>query len=430
MFVVISLYILAIGTGAANGDAVAREDVVLQLPAALRSFEHNDEGNLTHDGIWTYRWDARGRLALMKRSPDWLAAGNVDEALNFEYDLEGRRIYKHYRQAQEAGVTLEDLPGADTATLAVDRAHKFVYDGMSLLAERIEEASGAPNHRFYTWGPDISSVQGGSGGAGGLLAISDEKSGRTYLPIHDGRGHIMALVDGQTKETVAQFEYGPFGEPLLAKGEAKDLMLCPFGYASQYTDAESGLVYLGRRYYDPLTGRFLSREPLGDLVSLNPYAYCTNAPTEHVDVYGMRPEGATRLFNPVDPNTEARIGEYGHPEVTVTYSKMGFFKSYRETTFDRATPDEIEQMFSYKDGQWVQADMYARKAVYREYQHRAYARQMQMHERYEAIAMYYMMLPLGGLPGVAYATIEMSHQPNCRIYAKGIKFLCLNELLD
>ncbi len=49
------------------------------------------------------------------------------------------------------------------------------------------------------------------------------------------------------------------------------------------------LVFLAHpawAYYDPTTGQFLSREPLGENESLNLYTYCHNDPVNKVDVLG------------------------------------------------------------------------------------------------------------------------------------------------
>jgi RHS repeat-associated protein len=35
----------------------------------------------------------------------------------------------------------------------------------------------------------------------------------------------------------------------------------PLGYAGQYTDPNTGLVYLTARWYDPTTGQFMSVDP-------------------------------------------------------------------------------------------------------------------------------------------------------------------------
>ena len=52
----------------------------------------------------------------------------------------------------------------------------------------------------------------------------------------------------------------------------------PFGYRGEYTDAETGYVYLRARYYDPEMGRFISEDPVRD--GMNWYVYCYNNPVK------------------------------------------------------------------------------------------------------------------------------------------------------
>jgi len=70
-----------------------------------------------------------------------------------------------------------------------------------------------------------------------------------------------------------------------------------YGYVggSGYESAEGGppggpadleFIHVGARWYDPSTGRFLQRDPIGILRGLNVYAYAANQPTELVDPSG------------------------------------------------------------------------------------------------------------------------------------------------
>lgn len=56
-------------------------------------------------------------------------------------------------------------------------------------------------------------------------------------------------------------------------------------YETRPTDTETPLVLMGVRYYDPITGRFISRDPAAD--SMNDYAYCANNPVMGFDPSGM-----------------------------------------------------------------------------------------------------------------------------------------------
>ncbi|HEY0069701.1 MAG TPA: RHS repeat-associated core domain-containing protein [Chloroflexia bacterium] len=62
----------------------------------------------------------------------------------------------------------------------------------------------------------------------------------------------------------------------------------PFGYAGQYTDEESGLVYMRARYYDPATQQFISRDPSVAL-SGQPYVYAGASPLNASDPTGRFP---------------------------------------------------------------------------------------------------------------------------------------------
>jgi RHS repeat-associated protein len=74
---------------------------------------------------------------------------------------------------------------------------------------------------------------------------------------------VMALVNAADGSVAARYEYGPFGELIQATGPMAKVN--PFRFSTKYQDEETGLVYYGYRYYDPSTGRWLNRDPLGEL---------------------------------------------------------------------------------------------------------------------------------------------------------------------
>ena len=62
---------------------------------------------------------------------------------------------------------------------------------------------------------------------------------------------------------------GPFGEVVRASGPLAGVN--PFQFSTKYTDSETGLNYYGNRYYNPSTGRWISRDPIGDVEFLRNY---------------------------------------------------------------------------------------------------------------------------------------------------------------
>jgi len=77
---------------------------------------------------------------------------------------------------------------------------------------------------------------------------------------------------------------GPFGEVIRVSGSKAGQN--PFLFSTKFTDDESGLVYYGYRYYSPSTGRWISRDPIGEGGDLNLYGFGHNRPTTGVDVLG------------------------------------------------------------------------------------------------------------------------------------------------
>ncbi|TDR25012.1 RHS repeat-associated core domain-containing protein, partial [Hydromonas duriensis] len=60
----------------------------------------------------------------------------------------------------------------------------------------------------------------------------------------------------------------------------------PIRFQGQYFDHETGLHYNRHRYYDPHSGRFVSRDPIGLLGGMNVHAYAPN-PVEWIDPLGL-----------------------------------------------------------------------------------------------------------------------------------------------
>ena len=172
--------------------------------------------------------------------------------LEFAYDYMGRRVTK---------TVLSEHNG--TAYQQTNEV-TFVYDGWNLIAALDEDlVAGTTSTNFYLWGLDLSGSLQGAGGVGGLLATTQD--GASYLACMDGNGNVIALVDASDGTLAGEYEYGPFGEPLKAHGDAAENNAVRF--SSKYTDTESGLLYYGYRYLDPSTGRWPSRDPIRDITS-------------------------------------------------------------------------------------------------------------------------------------------------------------------
>ena len=101
-------------------------------------------------------------------------------------------------------------------------------------------------------------VGGGAGGIGGILA-STQAGGPAYYH-YDFNGNIVN-VSSSTQTQLAKYTYSPFGEVLLKEGDFDSR----YQFSTKEYDPSTGLNYYGFRSYNPELGRWLNRDPLGDL---------------------------------------------------------------------------------------------------------------------------------------------------------------------
>ncbi len=111
-----------------------------------------------------------------------------------------------------------------------------------------------------------------------------DKSEYTYYT-QNAHGDVVNLTDKDGKVT-KKYTYDAFGvEKNIDKNDTN-----AFRYCGEYYDTETGTIYLRARYYNPTTGRFISRDSFAgrksDPLSLNLYTYCRNNPLRYVDPSG------------------------------------------------------------------------------------------------------------------------------------------------
>lgn len=114
----------------------------------------------------------------------------------------------------------------------------------------------------------------------------DEGSkGDNRFYIQNAHGDVVNLTNTDG-EVTKKYTYDAFG----VEKNIVDSDTNAFRYCGEYYDKETATVYLRARYYNPTTGRFISRDSyLGrrsDPLSLNLYTYCRNNPLRYIDPSG------------------------------------------------------------------------------------------------------------------------------------------------
>ncbi|MBH8608578.1 hypothetical protein I8U17_13260, partial [Thermoactinomyces sp. CICC 10521] len=208
------------------------------------NYTYDANGNLTSDGNKTYVYDAANRLTAVKDS-------NGNTIASFTYRADGMRK------------TMTTASG--TITFHYDQNNNVSYE---------TDQSGAVV-ASYTYDDNN-------------LPVSMTRGGKTYFYQLNGHGDVVALTDS-TGAVVNTYTYDAFGNLVSQTGTVEN----PYLYAGYRYDKETGLYYLQSRYYNPDTGRFLTRDKFEGFeqkpLSLNKYAYVENNPVMQSDPTGQNP---------------------------------------------------------------------------------------------------------------------------------------------
>ncbi|TWT40527.1 tRNA3(Ser)-specific nuclease WapA precursor [Phycisphaerae bacterium RAS1] len=231
-----------------------------------------------------YVWDGENRLIEARPADDAAIPSGTLRSF-YRYDYAGQRIEKE----------VKTYDGSSWGTSPVTTRTRYVHDGWLLLLELDGLASNAIA-RKYTWGLDLAGLNGSendrtsAGGIGGLLAMeqaSGVQSGYSggYLYCYDANGNVTQVLDADDGSSAVRYEYDPYGNRVNASASPE--LDQPFRFSTRPFDTETGFGSWPFRYYDPRTGRWLSRDPHHEHGGANLYRDVENSPTDLIDPLGL-----------------------------------------------------------------------------------------------------------------------------------------------
>ncbi|WPH23685.1 RHS repeat-associated core domain-containing protein (plasmid) [Variovorax paradoxus] len=289
--------------------------VAVRLNGDGRSMAGRLMDNLLKDYAGThYKWDERDNLIERSRNGEkttftWdgynrmRSAETFGEITSFSYDALGRRIAKQSSHATT-------LFGWDGDTLAFESTQSS--EGM-----QEELGRGDSVHYIHEPGSFVPLVQIRQAQAVALSQTTDVKA---LIAANGGRydieqdplwnGEQLKTPQAFAKEEIAFYQCDHLGTPqeltdhegriawsaqYKAWGEAKQAISeagrkagfrNPIRFQGQYFDEETGLHYNRYRYYDPVSGRFVSADPIGLYGGANLHRYVSN-PVGWIDPLGL-----------------------------------------------------------------------------------------------------------------------------------------------
>ena len=175
------------------------------------------DGNVTSDGLRNYTWDAENRLVGITYP------GQAGKATAFSYDGLSRRT----------AIASTPTGGGGAVTTS------YIWCGARICQAR--NASNAVTREYFAEGEYVP--------------------GSPAQPYYYGPDQIGSVrrVFASTASAPA-YSYDPYGNSLQGTAPLTD-----FNYAGMFYNADSGLYLTQYRAYDPVSERWLSREPMGEL---------------------------------------------------------------------------------------------------------------------------------------------------------------------
>lgn len=225
------------------------------------SYTHDNKGNQTAAGTKTFEYNFDNKLTKY-----------IEPTATTEYKYDG------------IGNRLSQKVGTVTT--------QFVNDVSGDLTKVLVAKNTSTNtSNYFVQGLGSTLSEGGTA-----------NTARQYY-IHDGTGNVRFVTDN-TGAKLQYLSYDPYGNPLGSNGT--DV----FQYKGEQAD-QGGMYFMRARYYDPATGRFISKDPLPGKLnnpqSQNGYNYANNDPINSSDPSG---ESGQLIAAIVGVGATAMLGGY------------------------------------------------------------------------------------------------------------------------
>lgn len=276
--------------------------------------EHSEGSEASQTQIYDY--DALGNRIARNQKPSQFHANNdLDHTSNthYTYDQNGNRV----RSEAPLGIFLYEYDALNRLILIEQPEQSRTTYSYDPLHRRNKRTSWVWDSTKQTWQPqeqEIFLYQGNlevgtvdqegktvlrilmpdtPSESGAMVAI--EHQGHLYIPLQDLHGSATVLLHAETRQPVEYYRRDAFGQEQLyqVKDNSEHALvdasqvINPWRMEGKRHDAESGLIYYGQRFYDPSTGMWLTKDPLGLCDGPQDSLFVQNNPLHRTDLHGL-----------------------------------------------------------------------------------------------------------------------------------------------
>jgi len=277
---------------------------VLDLDGTTTDYSYDSVGRLvdaTRVGTDAYAddwtWDGAGNIvaATLSGAPETWSYDALDQLTSrdtttYTWDSTGRATSRNDGDPLAMTWSGDRLVNATSPTLGpID----YFYDIDGLLVSRIE--GGVETRYLWDRSSDMPKLAATYDGATLTLLQLFVYGGSDLIQVHDGPNVYAAHTDrlgtlrglsDVTGTLTDTWTYDAWGNLLSTTGAVDT----PFGYTGYLHDDSTGFDYAIARWYEPESGRFLSRDPIGGDIAapltLHRYLYGRGDPIHYLDPDG------------------------------------------------------------------------------------------------------------------------------------------------
>ena len=214
--------------------------------------QFDDDGNQmlikTATGVWSVTYNGENRPILWTLVNSSTPNSSTPPLISMSYDRMGRRVTKNNQ--------------------------RFVYNGYLQIANFEHQTSNIKLQTFI-WDPTESV-------ATRPLVWTRNEAASYYT--HDGNKNVSEVVASNTL-LAAHYDYSPFGAVIAQYGVFAAAN--PWRFSSEYVDDDIATAYYNYRHYEPVMGRWLSRDPYFRAQYMNSYVMCLNEIPNFFDGLGL-----------------------------------------------------------------------------------------------------------------------------------------------